>query len=101
MSAVTDRIDIARIVHDRPEQLAGFTIVATDGEAGQVADAPKQDEVDDQHLVVHVGTKLFGSDVVVETDVISSVDAQAREVHVDRIADWVKSSPKLKHYEAV
>lgn len=96
MDAVTDKTEIRRIVHDRPEQLEGFTVVATDGQAGKVG--AHQEEVDDYHLVVHVGPKMLGHDVVLESDVITLVDPAAQEVHVDRITDWVKSSPRLKHY---
>lgn len=96
MDAVSDKTEIRRIVHDRPEQLEGFTVVATDGQAGKVAG--RQEEVDDYHFVVHIGKKMLGHDVVLEIDVISLIDPKAQEVHVDRITDWVKSSPRLKHH---
>ncbi len=97
MSAVTDRIQIINLVHDRASELEGFRVIAKDGEAGTVHG--DQDAVDDRHIVVHVGNKLFGHDVVVESDVITTIDLDAKEIHVDRIADWVKSSPNAKHFK--
>ena len=94
MTAVHDRTSMDRIIHEQADALAGFTVLASDGEAGTVA--PDQGRVDDEHLLVHVGGRIFGKDVVVETSVISAIDAREQEVHVDRIVDWVQSSPKLK-----
>ncbi len=96
MATITDRIDIDTYLRDPNADLSGFKVIAIDDSAGTLAD--KQQEVDDSHLVVHVGPKLVGHDVVVETDVVTSIDTDQREIHVDRIADWVKSSPKLKAY---
>lgn len=96
MDAVTDQGDIRKIIAERPEQLEGFTVVASDGQAGRVA--ANQDQVDDDHLVVHVGNRMLGHDVVIESEVVSRIDHKAREVHLSRITDWVKSSPRLKHY---
>lgn len=99
MSAVKDRQSIDRIIHDQAEALHGFEVTTIDGVAGKVAKG--QDQVDDQHLVVHVDKGplgLFGADVVVEVDAIDRIDAAAHEVHVDRITDWVRSSPKLDQF---
>jgi hypothetical protein len=93
MTDVRDPQEIARLVHDN--QLEGFKVIAKDGEAGMVSRA--QDHVDDLHMAVHVGSKLLGSDVAVETEVITVIDLDAKEVRIDRIKDWVKSSPKVKH----
>ena len=93
MSAITERTDIARIIQTRPEQLKDFTVKAIDGEAGHVSG--HQDEVDDRHLVVHAGGRFFGTDLVIEVDAIDRVDPENQEIHVDRIVDWVKSSPRL------
>ncbi|CAN5383267.1 hypothetical protein BH23ACT9_BH23ACT9_05050 [soil metagenome] len=99
MSAVTDRLGIERIIRDQHEALEGFTVVAIDGEAGTVAKA--QDRVDDQHLLVHIDSGLLGllgKDVVIEAEAIDSIDAAAHEIRVDRIADWVQTSPKVEAY---
>lgn len=95
MDVITERMDIARIIKERPEQLKDFSVVAIDGPAGRVP--PYQSDVDDEHLVVHAGGRIFGKDVVIEVDVIDEIDPQNRTVHVNRIVDWVKSSPKLGH----
>ena len=99
MTAVKDRESIDRIMHDQARALEGFTVMAIDGEAGRVAKG--QDRVDDEHLLVHVGSgliKILGSDVVVETDAIDAIDTEAKEIHVDRIVDWVKASPKIQQF---
>ncbi len=93
MTAITDRHEIARIISDRPEQLRGFAVTTIDGDAGRVAG--HQEDVDEAHLVIHLGGKLFGKDVVIEADAIDQVDPQGQTIHVDRIRDWVKSSPKV------
>lgn len=94
MNAITDRTEIARIIRDRPEQLRGFTVTTIDGEAGHVASS-HQEEVDDLHLVIHLGNRFLGKDVVIEADAIDAVDPEQQTIHVDRIRDWVKSSPKV------
>ncbi|MGI9015821.1 MAG: hypothetical protein ACR2HR_01730 [Euzebya sp.] len=97
MGAVTDRASIDKILHDQPEALKGYDVHTVDGHAGKLADG--QDRVDEEHVVVHIGGKLFGSDVVMETEAIKAVDTAEHVVEVDRITDWVKSSPKLKNFE--
>ncbi|MEE8602002.1 hypothetical protein [Euzebya tangerina] len=97
MSKVKDRGSIDRIIHDQADALGGFTVLARDGVAGKIAG--DQDRVGDNHLIVRVGGRLRGNDVVVETTVVSAIDAAQKEIHVDRIADWVKASPKLKHFQ--
>ncbi len=98
MTAVSDRHSINRIVREQAEALQGFTVLTVDGEAGKVAKA--QDRIDEDHLVVHVDgfLGLFGSDVVVENEAIDTVDTVQRTIHVDRITDWVKSSPTVDQY---
>lgn len=100
MSAVTDRGSIDSIVRERPEQLHDFDVATIDGYAGKVA--RHQGDVDDQHLVIHLDGPLglFGKDVVIESDVIDEIDAQHRRIHVDRISQWVKQSPKLGESQA-
>jgi hypothetical protein len=99
MTAVSDRQSIDRIIHDQADALQGFTVVAIDGAAGTVA--KDQERVDDDHLVVHVDSGflgLFGTDVVVESEAIDTIDAAAKQIHIDRIADWVKASPKVDQF---
>ena len=95
MSAIKERMQIARIVKERPEQLKGFEVLAIDGPAGSVTG--HQDDVDDRHLVVHAGGRFLGKDVVIEVDAIDEIDPEHKTIHVDRIVDWVKSSPKVGH----
>lgn len=97
MATITERSDIETYLRDPAADVSGFTVVAIDDRAGTVAST--QDAVDDGHMVVHVGPPIIGSDVVVETEVVTAIDTDQREIHVDRIADWVKASPKLKHYQ--
>lgn len=98
MSTIDDRMSLDRILKDRPEQLAGFSVIAIDGEAGRVAQG--QARTDDRHLAVHVSSGLlglFGSDVAVEYEAIDGIDPEARQVHVNRITEWVKASPRVDH----
>lgn len=96
MGSVTDKDSIDKIMGKQAEALKGFDVKTIDGHAGTVA--PNQDRVDDEHLVVHVGGKLFGKDVVVETDAIEAVDSREHEIKIDRVAGWVKGSPKVAEF---
>lgn len=97
MPTLTDRIDITGYLRQHPADMAGWSVIAIDEPAGKLVD--KHTEIDERHMVVHVGPPVLGSDVVVETDVVTSIDTDTHEIHVDRIADWVKSSPKFKNYK--
>ncbi|HUG84953.1 MAG TPA: hypothetical protein VMM13_10330 [Euzebya sp.] len=97
MPTISDRTEIFGILRDPATDLSGYSVEAIDEHAGTLA--KKQDEVDDSHLVIHVGPHLVGHDVVVEADVVDRIDTDEHVIHVDRIAKWVKSSPKLKDYQ--
>lgn len=98
MTAVTDPGSIQRMVQQQAKALEGFDVVAIDGDAGRVA--KRHPLADESHLVVHVGGAmgLFGKDVVIELDAVDAIDTETRQIHVDRIVDWVKASPKLDQY---
>ncbi len=99
MTAVRDRNSIDRILHEQADALEGFSVIAIDGEAGRVA--KDQSRTDPDHLLIHLDGFLgiFGNhDVVIETEAIDVVDTQTQMIHVDRIIDWVKSSPKVKQF---
>lgn len=96
MPTITDRIAIEEYLRDPQHDLTGYKVIAIDDPAGTLTD--NQDEVDDSHMVAHVGPPIIGKEVVIETDVVVEIDTDQREVRVDRIADWVKSSPKLKDF---
>lgn len=97
MPTITDRLDIYSMLRDPNTDLSGYSVVAIDDRAGMLSN--KQDDVDDSHLVIHVGPPLLGHDVVVEADVVDRIDTDEHVIHVDRIADWVKASPRLKAYQ--
>lgn len=81
--------------HLTAQELVGFAVEAIDGKAGTVT--PHTAEVDPAHLVVRTGP--LGHEVVVETEAIREVDADAEVIHVDRVKAWVKESPSLKAYK--
>lgn len=77
-------------------ELIGYDVEAVDGHAGRVV--PATDRIDDDHLVVRTG-RLLGREVVIETDAIREVDPDQEVVELARVKEWVKQSPKLKHYQ--
>lgn len=97
MTLIDDRAQITMIVREHPEQLAGFRVYATDGDAGEASEADVQRRVADQDLAVHVPgfLGLFGHDVRIDADAIISIDPDNRIVHVDRIGEWVAASPDV------
>lgn len=96
MPTITDQAEIFGILRDPSTDLSGYCVQAIDEEAGIITD--KQDAVDDSHLVVHVGPPVIGHNVVIEADVVTTIDTDQHVLHVDRIAKWVKSSPRLKDF---
>jgi hypothetical protein len=73
--------------------LAGFAVEAVDGRVGKVDQ--HSDEAGFGRIVVDAGTWIFGRRVMLPAGVISTVDAERREVHVARTRSEIKNAPEF------
>jgi hypothetical protein len=90
------------------KDLSGFTLAARDGEIGKL----KEVYFDDQawfirYLVVHMGGRFLGREVLIAPHTIESVDEDARRIVVKLTREQVENSPPVsserpvsRHYEA-
>lgn len=90
------------------KDLSGFGLQARDGEIGTL----KEIYFDDQiwlvrYLVVNMGGRLLGREVLIGPQVIESVDEDARHIVVNLTREQVENSPPVgserpvsRHYEA-
>lgn len=90
------------------KDLNGYTLAARDGEIGTL----KEIYFDDQawvvrYLVVHMGARFIGREVLITPQSIESVDEDARSIVVNLTRGQVENSPPVsserpvsRHYEA-
>ena len=71
--------------------LAGFDVEAADGSIGTVQRATY--EVGSSYVVVDTGPWIFGGRLMLPAGIVSRVDHDVRQVHVDRTKDEIKSAP--------
>ena len=73
--------------------LTGYTVVAVDGDLGQVVEA-EYDGPRPAHLYVDVGSWLFGHHVMLPVGLVERIDATERKVYVDRTKDQIEHAPR-------
>lgn len=90
------------------KDLSGFALAARDGEIGK----PKEVYFDDQvwiirYLVVHMGGRFLGREVLIAPYSIESIDEETRRIVVKLTCEQVENSPPVgterpvsRHYEA-
>ncbi|MER5950414.1 PRC-barrel domain-containing protein [Streptomyces sp. NPDC001904] len=79
--------------HTVDADVTGYKVEATDGHIGKVD--KHSDDVDSQYIVVDTGVWIFGKEVLLPAGTITSVDAEARTIHVSRTKDEIKSAPEF------
>lgn len=88
--------------------LSGFGLQARDGEIGQLSEVYFDDQAwFVRYLVVRMGGRFLGREVLITPQVIESVDEQARRIVVELAREQVENSPPVgstrpvsRHYEA-
>lgn len=90
------------------KDLSGFALAARDGEIGKLKEVYFDDQVwFVRYVVVHMGGRLLGREVLITPQVIESVDEDARRIVVKLTRQQVENSPSVsserpvsRHYEA-
>lgn len=80
--------------HIEGQDLAGFTVDATDGTVGHVdrqADGPGM-----RHLIVDTGVWVFGKSVLIPAGVVSGIDTDAQQITLACSKDEVKDAPLFR-----
>ncbi|MFJ8506138.1 PRC-barrel domain containing protein [Streptomyces avermitilis] len=80
--------------HMEGQDLAGFTVEATDGTIGHVD--RQADDVGMRHLVVDTGVWVFGKSVLIPVGVITSINTQARQITLACTKEEVKAAPLFR-----
>jgi hypothetical protein len=88
--------------------LSGFTLAARDGEIGKLKEVYFDDQVWlVRYLVVHMGGRFLGREVLIAPHSIESVDGEGRRIVVKLTCEQVENSPPVgserpvsRHYEA-
>ena len=73
------------------QDLVGYDVEATDGSIGKIDKATY--DASDAYVVVDTGFWIFGKKRLVPAGAISSVDHDARNVHIAMTKDQIKSAP--------
>jgi hypothetical protein len=71
--------------------LVGYDVEATDGSIGSIDEATK--EAASSYLVVDTGFWSFGKKRLIPAGMVSTVDHDARKVHVSMTKEQVKAAP--------
>jgi hypothetical protein len=81
--------------HSVIADIAGYQVVATDGEIGHVDLAVDQitERLDGSAIVVDTGFWIFGKKRMIPAGVIDSIDAEQRTVQVMMTKDQIKHAP--------
>lgn len=79
--------------HTPGADLTGYKVEAMDGSIGKVD--KHSHEVGDQYIVVDTGAWIFGKEVLLPAGTITSVDAEAKTIHVARSKDQIKAAPEF------
>ena len=80
------------------EDLSGFDVEALDGGIGSIDDATY--EISGAFIVVDTGPWIFGKKVMIPAGVISRIDAEGKQVFVNRTKDEIKNAPEY-HEDAL
>jgi hypothetical protein len=75
------------------QDVAGFDVVATDGEIGKIDEATY--DVGSSYIVVDTGPWIFGRKVVLPAGVIERIDLDDRKVEARLTKDQIKNSPEF------
>lgn len=75
----------------------GYTILATDGEIGEVSDFLLDDELKLRYLVIDTGHWLPGKKVMLSTAWISSVDSQKQTVVMNIDKKRIEEGPNYSN----
>ena len=73
--------------------IKGYRVEATDGSIGKVDEATN--DVGSSYIVVDTGPWIFGKRVMLPAGVISHVDHDEEQIHVNLTKDQIKDSPEL------
>ena len=71
--------------------LVGYDVEATDGSIGKIDEATN--ESSSSYVVVDTGFWIFGKKRLIPAGVVSTVDRDARKVHVNMTKEQIKSAP--------
>lgn len=90
------------------KDLSGFGLQASDGEIGKLEEVYFDDQVWlVRYLVVHMGGRFLGREVLIAPHSIESVDGEGRRIVVKLTCEQVENSPPVgserpvsRHYEA-
>jgi hypothetical protein len=81
-----------RIVEfDRPPQVAGFDVEASDGHVGKVDEATY--ETGGSYIVVDTGFWIFGKKRMIPARAVERIDADNKTLHVSLTKDAIKRAP--------
>ena len=73
--------------------IKGYRVEATDGSIGKVDEATN--DVGSSYIVVDTGPWIFGKRVMLPAGVISHVDHDEEQIHVNLTKDQIKDSPEF------
>lgn len=73
--------------------LVGYKVEATDGHIGKVDET--SNDMDARYLVVDTGPWIFGRKVLIPAGLVTRVDGDEEQVHLDLTKDQIKDSPEL------
>ncbi|MFJ2407383.1 PRC-barrel domain containing protein [Streptomyces xanthochromogenes] len=73
--------------------LTGWKVEATDGSIGRID--KHSGKVGSQYIVVDTGVWIFGKEILLTAGNITSVDTDARTVHVGRTKEQIKNAPEF------
>lgn len=71
--------------------LSGYDVQATDGSIGEIGES--QTDAGSARVIVETGFWIFGKKRMIPAGAITSVDHDAREVHVNMTKDQIKEAP--------
>ncbi|MFI6035123.1 PRC-barrel domain containing protein [Streptomyces sp. NPDC051315] len=77
--------------HTPDDDLTGYQVIALDGPAGKVSKYSR--DLGRNFLVVRTGSRLFGRDVVLGSDVVVGVRHEDRTVRLSRTKSEIRSAP--------
>ena len=100
--AIVDRelVEIWTFAQVSPSEgvnLTGFTVVATDGEAGTVDEATY--DAGGSYLIVDTGPWIFGKKVLLPAGVVARVDVDEEKIFIDCNKESIKNAPRAPEYD--
>jgi PRC-barrel domain protein len=79
-------------VANKPLDVQGFDVEATDGTIGKIDEATY--DVDASYIVVDTGPWIFGKKVVLPAGAVETIDLDARTIRVRLTKEQIKGSPE-------